>query len=87
MFRTKFDEFFAGHIMPITRIDYSNENTYDERDTVYYYSLFTREIIKQPVGELGSDPGAPPFSCNWGCIPLDVSIRFAFILRRFTSSV
>ncbi|CAF0801952.1 unnamed protein product [Adineta steineri] len=72
MFRTKFDEFFAGHIMPITGIDYSNENTYDERDTVFYYSLFNRQIIQQPLSELGCDPAAPSFSCYWGCVPLDV---------------
>ncbi|CAF3343115.1 unnamed protein product [Rotaria socialis] len=72
MFRTKFNEFFAGHIMPIIGIDYSNENTYDERDNVYYYSLFNRGIIKQPLSELGNDPGALPFCCNWGCVPLNV---------------
>ncbi|CAF3938231.1 unnamed protein product, partial [Rotaria sp. Silwood1] len=71
MFRTKFDEFFAGHIMPIIGIDYSHENAYDERDTIYYYSLFDQEIIKQPLSELGSDPAAPPFCCIWGCVPLN----------------
>ncbi|CAM2725598.1 unnamed protein product [Rotaria socialis] len=75
MFRTKFNEFFAGHIMPIIGIDYSNENTYDERDNVYYYSLFNRGIIKQPLSELGNDPGALPFCCNWGCVPLNAAPR------------
>ena len=78
MFRTKFDQFFSGHIMPIIGIDYSNKNAYDERDTIHYCSLFGSEIIKQRVGELGSDPAAPSFNGDWGCIPLDVSIRFAF---------
>jgi hypothetical protein len=87
MFRTKFDEFFAGHIMPITGIDYSNENAYDERDTVHYCSLFGQGIIRQPVSELGSDPAALPFCCSWGCIPLNVSMRFAFNMRRFPSGV
>ncbi|CAF4106153.1 unnamed protein product [Adineta steineri] len=72
MFRTKFNKSFGGHIMPITGIDYSNKNTYDERDTIYYYSLYNGQIIKQPLSELGSDPAARPFYCNWGCIPLDV---------------
>ena len=84
MFRTKLDEFFAGHIMPIVGIDYSNEHLYDERDTVHYYSLFGQGIIKQPVRELGNDPSAMPFWCYWGCIPLDVSIRFAFNLAAFS---
>lgn len=87
MFRTKFDELFSGHIMPIVGIDYSNKNTYDERDTVYYYSLYNWQIIKQPLSELGSDPAARSFHCNWGCIPLDVSIRFAFNMRCFPSGV
>ena len=87
MFRTKFDEFFAGHIMPIIGIDYSNENAYDERDNIHYYSLFHQGIIKQPLSELGSDPGALSFCCNWGCVPLNVSIRFAFSMRRFPSGV
>ena len=78
MFRTKLDEFFAGHLMPIIGMDYSNENAYDEQDTVHYYSLFGSQTIKQPVGELGCDPAAPSFRSVWGCVPLDVSIRFAF---------
>ncbi|CAF4005923.1 unnamed protein product [Adineta steineri] len=72
MFRTKLDQFFGGHIMPITGIDYSNENTFDEQDTVYYYSLFNREILKQPLSILGSDPAARRVYCSWGCVPLDV---------------
>ena len=85
MFRTKFDAFFSGHIMPIIGIDYSNENAYDERDTVHYCSLSDQRIIKQPLSELGSDPAAMPVCCNLGCIPLDVSILFAFDMRRFPS--
>ena len=87
MFRTKFDEFFSGHIMPIIGIDYSNENAYDERDNIHYYSLFHQEVIKQPLSELGCDPGALNFCCYCGCIPLDVSIRFAFSMWRFPLGV
>ncbi|CAF4345416.1 unnamed protein product [Rotaria socialis] len=86
MFRTKFDEFFAGHIMPIIGIDYSNENAYDERDSVHYYSLFTRGIIKQPLSELGRDPGAMTFCFNWGFVPLNVSIRLIIHEARLKGS-
>lgn len=72
MFRTKFDDLFAGHIMPIIGIDYSNENTYNEQDIVHYYSLFDPEVIKQAVGELERDPGATFFWSMWGFIPRDV---------------
>ena len=74
MFRTKLDEYFSGHIMPMVGIDYWNKNAYNERDTVYYYSLFGQKILKQSLSELGCDPAAPSFSCIWGCIPLDVSV-------------
>lgn len=75
MFRTKMDDLFAGHIMPIIGIDYSNENTYDEQDIVHYYSLFDSKVIKQAVGKLGRDPKAIPVWCMWGWIPVDVSIH------------
>lgn len=84
MFRTKFDEFFSGHLMPIIGIDYSNENAYDERDIVHYYSLFGQNMIKQSLKELGNDPKAQRFFCPWGFVPLEVTIRFAFNMQFFS---
>jgi len=73
MFRTRMDDVFAGHLMPIIGIDYSNENTYDEQDIVHYYSLFDASVIKEAVGKLGREPGTTSFWPSWGFIPLSVS--------------